>query len=103
VSSNPLRSGRRYDQERYKFLGLCEAHKTPCWLCGGSKGPIDYKAPAQTPLAFELDHAQPVSTHPELAFEQSNFRASHSVCNRMRGDTAIPVAARGSCWVPADW
>lgn len=100
MTSNPLRSGRRYDTERYKFLGVCEQHQTPCWLCGQS---IDYKAPAQHPRAFELDHAQPVSTHPELAYEPTNFRASHSQCNRSRGDTHIAVGARGSCWVAADW
>jgi 5-methylcytosine-specific restriction endonuclease McrA len=81
-------------------MGVCELHDTPCWLCGKK---IQYKAKAETPLAFELDHARPLSSHPELAHEPSNFRASHSQCNRSRGDKAVPVASRGSCWVPADW
>jgi 5-methylcytosine-specific restriction endonuclease McrA len=100
VTSNPLRSGRRYDTERYKFIGVCEANNVMCWLCGK---PINYKARAQTPDAFELDHARPVSTHPELAHEPTNFRASHSACNRSRGATPMAVSARGSCWVQADW
>lgn len=100
MTSNPLRSGRKYDSERYKFMGVCEHQSVLCWLCGK---PIDYKAKAETPHAFELDHAMPVSTHPELAYEPSNFRASHSACNRSRGNTPIPVSARGSTWVRADW
>lgn len=100
MSSNPLRKGREYDSARYKFLGICENNHTPCWLCGK---PIDYTAKPQTAKAFELDHARPVSTHPELALEPSNFRASHSSCNRSRGDTAVPVTTRGTCWVKADW
>lgn len=100
MSSNPLRKGREYDAARYKFMGVCEANNVLCWLCGKQ---IDYKAPANTPHSFELDHAQPLSTHPELAYEPSNFRASHSSCNRSRGDKAMPVTSRGSSWVPADW
>lgn len=36
--------------------------------------------------AFELDHAYPRSTHPELAEDPSNFRPSHRACNIKRSD-----------------
>ena len=44
---------------------------------------IDYNA-RSGPRAFELDHYVPVSVDPTLALEPSNFRASHSLCNRRR-------------------
>ena len=56
-----------------------------CWLCGK---PIDYSLPAGHPEAWNLDHAHPVSTHPELAEDPANFRPSHADCNERRGDRA---------------
>jgi 5-methylcytosine-specific restriction endonuclease McrA len=94
------RSDRRYSDERAMFKGVARQNNTPCWLCGK---PIDYAAPPQTPNAFELDHAQPLSTHPELAYEPTNFRASHSLCNRKRGNTHIPTSTRPTTWVKAVW
>lgn len=59
----------------------------PCWLCGA---PIDYMLPSGQGLddAFERDHYFPVSTHPHLAEDPANFRASHGGCNRERGNNA---------------
>ncbi|QDQ97969.1 HNH endonuclease [Tomitella fengzijianii] len=57
--------------------------KLPCWLCGQ---PIDYGAPPHHPDSFEADHAYPVSTHPHLAGDPGNLRASHMACNRSRGN-----------------
>lgn len=94
------RSDFRYSKARNKFLGVCELHATPCWLCGK---PIDYNAKANTPNAFELDHAQSVRDFPELVYEPSNFRASHHLCNRRRGVSTIPVSARPTSWTRANW
>lgn len=91
---------QRYRSAKDQFLGVCKQANTPCWLCGKD---INYRAQPQQPDAFELDHARPLSTHPELAYDEGNFRASHSKCNRSRQDAPIPVAARGNCWVAADW
>lgn len=66
------------------FRTECEAANEPCWLCGQA---IDYTAPPETADAFEYDHFHPVSTHPQLAEDPANARASHSSCNRSRGDT----------------
>ncbi len=57
----------------------------PCWICGQ---PIDYRAPAGTPDAWEPDHVLPVASHPELAYDPGNIRAAHSSCNRSRGSKA---------------
>jgi 5-methylcytosine-specific restriction endonuclease McrA len=94
------RSSQRYRSARDQFLGVARQAGAPCWLCGKK---INYQAQPQASDAFELDHALPLSTHPELEFDQNNFRAAHSSCNRSRGDTAIAVAARGKAWVQADW
>jgi hypothetical protein len=65
---------------RENFRLRCMAAREPCWLCGGA---IDYSA-RSGPRAFELDHEHPVSVAPELALVESNFRPSHSLCNRRR-------------------
>lgn len=60
------------------------ARREPCWLCGQR---IDYSARPFTDDAFEADHVFPVSTHPHLALDPGNLRASHMRCNRARGNT----------------
>jgi 5-methylcytosine-specific restriction endonuclease McrA len=65
------------------------AAQAECWICHGERGPIDYDArPGSTPLSYAADHVLPVSTHPELELVASNVRASHAICNRMRGNRA---------------
>lgn len=49
--------------------------------------------------SFELDHYQPVSTHPHLVYDPTNARPSHKKCNRARGATPI---SQGE-WVSANW
>lgn len=73
------------------------ARREPCWLCGQR---IDYRAPARHPDSFEPDHVYPVSTHPHLAEDPGNLRASHMRCNRARGNTA---AYRGRWVRTTDW
>lgn len=68
---------------RYKrIVKDLRSRKYDCWLCGQ---PIDYNAKPQTPDAFEPDHVHPKKTHPHLAEDPGNIRASHSRCNRSRG------------------
>lgn len=75
-------AGRR--GARYRRLVAAQRAKgLPCWLCGQ---PIDYSAPPGHPNAFEYDHAQPWSTHPELREDPANGRSSHGRCNRSRGN-----------------
>lgn len=81
---------------RENFRLRCMSDRADCWLCFN---PIDYRA-RSGPKAFELDHAIPVSTAPELAMVESNFRASHSLCNRRRGDAEVapPTGEPSECW-----
>ena len=60
----------------------------PCWICGQ---PIDYRAAPGTPDSWEPDHALPVSTHPELAYDPGNVMPSHCSCNRSRGNASKPA------------
>lgn len=72
---------RNAKAQKKEFRAQCQAMTEPCWLCGQ---PIDYEAPPNTPDSFDLDHFYPQSTHPELAEDPANFRASHCSCNRSR-------------------
>ena len=102
IAKNAGRSTRRYRLLRKIFRAECADLYTPnwdgtlgqafCWLCGK---PIDYALPAGHPDAWNLDHAWPVSTHPELAEDPANFRPSHADCNERRGDKA-PFIALGT-------
>ncbi|UOE45487.1 hypothetical protein [Agromyces larvae] len=75
---------RRFKQLKADFRAECEATDAPCWMDGM---PIDYTVPdGTTDDSFENDHYYPVSTHPELREDPANFRPSHSLCNRQRGN-----------------
>lgn len=61
-------------------------HLANCWLC---KQRIAYDVePNTTPDSHNLDHYHPVSTHPELQHDTSNWRHSHMLCNQNRGNRA---------------
>lgn len=76
---------------RKQFRDQCEAAQAKCWLCGME---IDYRVEWPDDEAFELDHAYPVSTHPEHAEDWANFRASHKACNNKRGNK-MPTGGLG--------
>lgn len=79
---------RRMHKLRDEYKPECAAEDLPCWLCGL---PIDYEAPFDDYAnddRFQLDHFYPVSTHPELQEDPTNFRPSHAGCNRDRGNGA---------------
>jgi hypothetical protein len=82
--------GKNYARERAAFKATCAAGNEPCWICGNSKGPIDYTsryAPGtQQPLLFNLDHQRPTSLGGP-SDDPANFRASHYICNVSRGNT----------------
>ncbi|MGW9185517.1 hypothetical protein [Agromyces sp. NPDC055661] len=62
--------------------------------------PIAYGIPGALGDGFELDHFYSVPSHPHLVDDWSNFRPSHSRCNRARGDGA-PRAGR--CRLSRKW
>jgi hypothetical protein len=92
---------------RDAFRRKCVAARAPCWICGGE---VDYTAKHGSPMAWELDHVEPVEVNPSRALDPTNFGASHASCNRRRGladrldgagggaeavpDTGIP----SECW-----
>ena len=100
MSTSAVNRGTRNMRALKKALRAeCEATGEPCWLCGQA---IDYTAPPEHPDAFEYDHYHPVSTHPQLAEDPANGRASHSSCNRSRGDTdpadLLSIGAQSRRW-----
>lgn len=88
--ASPGNGTRTYLRMRKEFFNQCAQQDAPCWWCGQ---PIDYTIPHSDPVtghvnsdAFELDHAFPRSTHPELAEDPANFRPAHRACNNRRSD-----------------
>lgn len=71
---------------RKKFREECQAADARCWLCGQAidyeAGPEDYHVEHR----FQLDHAYPVSTHPQYREDPANFRPSGALCNQRRGN-----------------
>lgn len=69
---------------RPQFRRQCATESANCWLC---THPIDYTITDTTDDdVWEPDHFYPRSTHPQLAEDPANLRASHRGCNRVRGN-----------------
>jgi hypothetical protein len=66
---------------REHFRTQCMASRAVCWLCEGG---IDYALKHGDAMAWELDHAVPVSVDESLALTPTNFRSSHALHNRQR-------------------
>lgn len=79
------RDTRRWRKLKEEFKGLSANSRASCWLCGQV---IDYKLSSDHPESFAPDHFYPVSTHPQYAEDKANLRASHSHCNKSRGNRA---------------
>jgi hypothetical protein len=78
---------RQFVADRAEFREKCAAEDAACWLC--SERHIDYTAPHDDYAnsdRFQLDHFYPVSTHPELQHDPTNFRPSAAGCNLERGN-----------------
>lgn len=78
-----IRGSRRYKKARADFRQHCADLQLPCWLDGKL---IDYELPSDHPDSWSLDHAHPVSDHPDLAVDPANFRPAHLDCNKRRGN-----------------
>lgn len=82
-------SNRAWRAIAARFRRECEEIGAPCWMCGQD---IQYdQDPTAHPDAFHVDHFYPVSTHPDLALDPGNLRASHRSCNMARGDGPPPL------------
>ena len=83
LRSEFFREGQRLDADP------ATRHLANCWLC---KQRIDYTVPAHTTSdSHNLDHYHPVSTHPELQSDPTNFRHSHMRCNVSRGNRDLDL------------
>ena len=76
-----------------KFRAECEKTNTPCWVCEGAK-PIVHGAKHndyRNDDRFQLDHYFPVSTHPHLQEDRTNFRANHAGCSAFATRETCPL------------
>jgi len=78
--------GRPWRRVSGAFKAKCASENLPCWLCKGSKGPINYKAAATEPLSYTTDHIVPTSLNGD-PLRHSNLAPAHRVCNISRGNT----------------
>jgi 5-methylcytosine-specific restriction endonuclease McrA len=87
-----LRSGGDWRRARAQVL----ASATVCWLCGR---PLDFGAPARSPMSPSVDHVVPLktlagvstSTRRRVALSLSFLRAAHYGCNSRRGARPVPA------------
>lgn len=84
-----LHDSREYRLNRARKLAYDRANDTPCGICRGAYGPIDYSVPpGSTDLSWECDHIRPVTKRPDLAACYENLQAAHRMCNRRKGNKA---------------
>lgn len=102
-----IRSSSKYRTAQRQFKERCRRTGQRCYWCclrGDSElAQIDYYAVANSPYSFELDHLHPIESHPELAFDPSNWVPSHSRCNRQKGAKSLERVERQGDWVKPDW
>lgn len=94
MAGNP-RNGRPY-------RALCDwlrAQRLPCWLCGHNIAyEITGRDAGKHPLAFTLDHEQPLSKGGDL-LDRANARAAHRRCNSSRGNrSSLPQQRASRRW-----
>lgn len=78
-------AGRPWRREHAAFKAECKRTNAECWLCRGSKGPIDYNT-HRMPLSFSADHITPTSLGGH-ATRRANLKPAHYGCNSSRGNT----------------
>lgn len=88
-----MRSWGNAGRVRERARAMLRRANGPCWICGA---PIDYSLASPDPFSFELDHKKAKDTHPELAFEPSNWAASHRQCNRAKSNKEFAPVIRRS-------
>lgn len=68
--------GRPWRREHAAFKAECKRAAAKCWLCRGSKGPIEYDGPPTHPLSFSADHVTPTSLGGD-ALRRNNLKPAH--------------------------
>lgn len=91
-----LSNGNLERKVKGEFRFKCEQRNARCAYC---RQPIDYKASRNTSESFEAAHKQSVKTHPQRAYDPTNFIPAHSKCNRREQANEF----KEKPWVPANW
>jgi len=96
--NNPRQSNGRARVRAAKRYAAMDA---PCALCGGRRGPIDYKAPRNHlfPLSLVIDEIRPVARWKEFGYssarqcacDEKNWQPAHWICNAEAGDKSKAV------------
>lgn len=81
VATTP-RTGRNYRRLSAQYKAECKQRRAPCCHCAQR---IDYTLDPNNVAAFTVEHIKPVSTHPHLVEDVTNWAASHRSCNASRG------------------
>lgn len=93
--------GTVWDRERTKYKAECKAANAQCWLCHGTKGPIDYNSkfdPAKPNRAlFTVDHITPTSQGAD-PLRKANWAPAHAGCNFSRGNGTRQVFPTSRQW-----
>lgn len=86
--ADDIRQGRPYR----RLVAAQKALGHPCWICGHN---IPTNVDGRThPLAFTLDHLQPLSRGGSL-LDPANARSAHRRCNSARGNRIAPPRQAG--------
>jgi 5-methylcytosine-specific restriction endonuclease McrA len=81
------RTTTAYRQQAKQYKAQCRQRLSPCIHC---TQPIDYTIEdTNDPNAFTIEHLHPVSTHPHLVLDLSNWAPAHRHCNSSRGTNPI--------------
>ena len=88
MPTTPGRNTAHYQRLAAQCRAEAQRRRLPCWLC---RQAIDWTAPPDDPASFSVDHVQPLSTHPWLAEDPTNFRPAHRGCNTSRGNRPPPA------------
>lgn len=101
------RESSQYQALRKQFRDACRLHRNqdgtygaPCSRC---HRPINCALQYPHPLAFSLDHAEPVRSRPDLALAPANFQPAHWSCNMRKGgyldnDADLDVGVPSEDW-----
>ena len=87
--------GKTFSHSSYEWKQLAKrvrAEEDYCYLCGYE---VDKSLPRYHPYSGQAEHVLCAKDHPELAYERTNVRLAHRICNLRKG-TSNPAFTRTS-------
>lgn len=91
---------RAYRKRRAALIAQARKDGQECALCLGSKGPLDWDAPAGSPLAPTADHVDPLANGGKLLGE---LVIAHHSCNASKGKRTAPKIVRRPTKTSRNW